>query len=315
MVQPRFVASLFAISTALISSVYGQNNYSGSGDVTQGRGSVQFNNLYDCEQANARPSPLGYIKGQVGITWTVPAETKFISAEKAVNLYDECTGTLTGSMAEFDQSRVPLQVIDEAGEEITAVIFADNYFELYINGQLIAVDAVPFTPFNSSIVKFKVSKPYQITVKLVDWEEHVGVGTEPGRAGPNSAGDGGFIARFSDGTVTNGDWRAQTFYTAPIYDLGCLQEVGQQRKSETCAAAAENGEVAQAIHWPMPSRWHTKDFDDSQWPLATTYSEETVGVDNKNAYMNFKEAFNGAEFIWSSNLVLDNHVIVRYTVE
>ena len=48
-----------------------------------------------------------------------------------------------------------------------------------------------------------------------------------------------------------------------------------------------------------------------------TYSNAAVGVDNKPSYTNFSEIFIGAEaqFIWSSNLVLDNLVLVRKTVE
>ena len=50
---------------------------------------------------------------------------------------------------------------------------------------------------------------------------------------------------------------------------------------------------------------------------ATVFSNDTIGVNNKPAYMNFSELFFGqkAKFIWSSNVVLDNHVIVRKTVE
>jgi hypothetical protein len=38
-------------------------------------------------------------------------------------------------------------------------LVADNYFELYING-MIGVDATPFTPFNSHMVRFRVKRPY-----------------------------------------------------------------------------------------------------------------------------------------------------------
>ena len=72
-----------------------------------------------------------------------------------------------------------------------------------------------------------------------------------------------------------------------------------------------------AAHWPLPENWYAKDFDDRHWPAATVYTNETIGVKNKPAYMNFIDLFLGknAEFIWSSNVVLDNHVIVRKTVK
>jgi len=42
-----------------------------------------------------------------------------------------------------------------------------------------------------------------------------------------------------------------------------------------------------------------------------------IGVENKKAYMNLRENFSGAgaEFIWSSNVVLDNQVLLRYQVD
>ena len=62
----------------------------------------------------------------------------------------------------------------------------------------------------------------------------------------------------------------------------------------------------------------SSNFDDSDWPSANVYSNTTVGVNNKPAYTNFTDIFdnssNDAQFIWSSNLILDNQVIVRYTV-
>ena len=65
----------------------------------------------------------------------------------------------------------------------------------------------------------------------------------------------------------------------------------------------------------MPPNWFAKSFNDGGWPAATTYTEATVGVNNKPAYTNFIPQFSGAgaQFIWSSNLILDNEVIVRFT--
>ena len=57
-------------------------------------------------------------------------------------------------------------------------IVADNYFELYVNGKLVGVDPVPYTPFNSAIVRFRAKQPYTYALKLVDWEEKLGLGME-----------------------------------------------------------------------------------------------------------------------------------------
>jgi hypothetical protein len=60
-------------------------------------------------------------------------------------------------------------------------------------------------------------------------------------------------------------------------------------------------------------------FNDSVWPSAVTFTNDTVGVNNKKAFTNFTEVFDtpgaDADFIWSSNLVLDNLVLLRTTIE
>ena len=74
-----------------------------------------------------------------------------------------------------------------------------------------------------------------------------------------------------------------------------------------------------AAHWPVPTDWVAPDFDDSAWPQATTYDNDTVGVANKPSFTNFPDLFDrsgaDAQFIWSSNLVLDNLVLLRRTFD
>jgi hypothetical protein len=65
-------------------------------------------------------------------------------------------------------------------------------------------------------VRFKAKRPYTYALKAVDWEERLGVGMETNRGTDCHAGDGGLIARFSDGTVTDSTWKAQSFYIAPL---------------------------------------------------------------------------------------------------
>ncbi|MCQ1061187.1 hypothetical protein LRP52_45885 [Photobacterium sp. ZSDE20] len=294
------------------------NDYRGSASITQGIAKTVETNLFECKNGRSRVAGIGEITDTEGKVWTVPAKNNFVTAPKAVDLYEECANITPKSLADVNEDSVPVAVIDPDGEEVTGYIFADNYFELYINGTLVAVDTVPFTPFNSSIVKFKVKKPYIIAVKAIDWEENLGLGTEDNRGKAYHPGDGGFIASFSDGTVTNSDWQAQVFYTAPIYDLTCLSEIEGRRLSETCTTeGTDDGQNAYAAHWETPSNWMGKDFDSTSWPQATLYSEDEIGVDNKNAYMNFIEKFSGAgaSFIWSTNVVLDNKVLLRYEVK
>lgn len=292
--------------------------YSGTGSLTQGLAETQIKNLISCNQKGSRTAGIGEIKDVSGNSWTVPGTNHFNEAIKAFDLYNECSTVTPSNLSEIDVNSIPIAEIDSDGEIITGYLFADNYFELYVNGKLIAVDPEPFTPFNSNIVKFKVKTSYTIAVKLIDWEENLGLGSEKNRGKDYHPGDGGFIASFSDGTITNNKWKAQTFYTAPISDLGCLTEFGEKRLSSDCSTDGVNdGTAFWGVHWKIPDKSFDTAFDDSQWPNATTYTEEVIGVNNKKAYINFIEKFSGtgAEFIWSTNVVLDNEVIVRYKVE
>lgn len=285
-----------------------------SGSVTQGLGITTTANLMPACSSN-HVTPIGTIKSTDNKTWIVPSENNFLTATKLSDLHNSCNNITPTSLANADLSNVPTTVIDEQGEVITGYIFADNYFELYINGVLVGVDAVPFTPFNSSVVKFKVSKPYTIAVKLVDWEENVGLGSEIQSASSlYHPGDGGFIAQFSDGTITDATWKAQTFYIAPIQDLNTVKELSDGTHSTSTATTTPtcNGNCY-GIHYDMPSDWYSKNFNDAAWPNAYLYT--AAQVTNQAAYTNFAStAWSKASFIWSSNLILDNVVLVRKTV-
>ena len=290
--------------------------------VTQGPASAVTENLLTCSTRGSRVSAVGTITATDGTDWIVPADNNFETGPKAFDLYNECSQTTYDSLQEVDLDSVPVVEIDSDGEIITGYIFADNYFELYVNGELVAVDAVPFTPFNSSVVRFKVKRPITYAVKLIDWEENLGVGAESIRGSAYHAGDGVVVANFVDGaggsTVTDATWKAQTFYIAPLENPESVREVGAVRdSSEANADNLSCDESCYAVHYPIPEGWFSDSFDDGAWPEAVTYTNESVGVNNKASYTNFSDVFIGADaqFIWSSNLVLDNLVLVRKTVE
>ena len=155
--------------------------------VTQGRAQTVIDNLFRCtvKVSNHRISAVGRITATDGTVLTVPAETAYQKGTRGADLFNECNKVVPQKTAEVSDANVPIVEIDRDGEVVTGYIVADNYFELYVNGKLIAVDAVPYTPFNSTIVKFKAKRPYTYAFKLVDWEEDLGLGTEIGvRDGP-----------------------------------------------------------------------------------------------------------------------------------
>ena len=279
--------------------------------------------LIDCG-GRSRVSAVGEITSEDGLKWTVPAKTEFETATKASDLFNQCGGEELDGVSELKLDSVP--VIDAGGSEVfTAYLFADNYFELYINGKLIAVDPVTFTPFNSNVVRFKVDRPFTAAVKMVDWEETLGLGVESGRGNKYHSGDGGLVAQFQDAggetiAITDANWKAQTFYIAPLVDRSCLTVKNNVRDSSACDdQRVTDPDNTSAAHWVTPKNWAQPSFDDSSWPNAVTYTNDTVGVDNKKSYTNFVDLFDAkdadAEFIWSSNLVLDNLVLLRTTVK
>lgn len=164
-------------------------------------------------------------------------------------------------------------------------VYADNWFMLYVNGRLVAVDPIQFTPHNVVSVDFLPEYPMTIAVLAKDNADPK-TGLEYG----SSIGDGGFILKFADGTVTNASWKAKSFFHGPI-----------------------NGDTAnpQVKQEPLPANWWAVDFDDSSWKNAKEYTVEEV--DPKQPY--FENDFEGAKFIWTDDLALDNTIIFRTKIE
>ena len=302
--------------------------------VTQGLATkVIAENIFKCPvtnpKMNYRFSPVGEITATDGTVITVPAET---ALQKGIgplssNLYSECAELTPANTAGVSAANVPVIEVDADGEVITGYVVADNYYEMYVNGKLVSVDNTPYTPFNSAIVKFKVKRPYTMAFLLVDWEEHLGLGMEvfPKPLTPKSSkwypGDGGLIARFSDGTVTDGSWKAQTFYIAPLMDPKEVVERGNVHdtpglggRTHPFARKPNCEDKCYAVHYPIPANWQSPRFNDTNWPRAWEFTDQEIGVTNLPAYTRYPELFQDARWIWSQNLVLDNVVIARKTV-
>ncbi len=290
---------------------------------TQGEATSNITQLYNWSGSNPRTANIATVKSSDGTQWTVPAKTNFQTI-KAADLYNEASGFTPAGTADVELDAVP--VIDAGGKEVfTAYVFGDNYFEFHVNGKLLAVDAIPMTPFNSSIIRFKASRPFTIGIMGVDWEERLGLGFEKFRGADFHQGDAGLVAVIKNSAgdtiaITDQSWKAQTFYTAPLKSKSELVLKNGIRDS----SAANTGDIADgssyyAAHWPVPENWSAPRFDDSRWPFASTFTNEFVGVDNKPAYTNFTDIFDNevanAQFIWSSNLVHDNLVLLRKTVD
>lgn len=170
-------------------------------------------------------------------------------------------------------------------DTVKANVYADNWFILYINGKLTAVDSIDFIPHNVVSVDILPEYPMTIAVMAKDNADPK-TGLEYG----DHIGDGGLILKFGDGTVTNAKWKAKCFFHGPID-----RDVKNPR----------------VRYEPVPENWWAMDFDDSGWAFAKEYTEERVGP--KEHFYQFD--FKGAKFIWTDDLDLDNTVIFRHRVE
>jgi len=173
----------------------------------------------------------------------------------------------------------------QMADTIRASIYADNSFELYVNGELVAVDSIRFIPHNVISVDILPNYPMAIAVLARDNAD-----PQTGMEYANTnIGDGGFILKFGDGTVTNGSWKAKCFSHGPV------------------GGDTRNPRVETT---PLPADWFAVDFDDSGWKHAREYSEQEI--DPKQPY--YDADFAGAKFIWSDDLKLDNVVLFRKRV-
>ena len=170
-------------------------------------------------------------------------------------------------------------------DTVKGAMYADNWFVLWINGKQVAVDSIDFLPHNVVSIDLLPEYPMTIAVLAKDNADPA-TGCEYGR----QIGDGGFILRFGDGTVTDASWKAKCFMHGPI-----------DRDTTNPKVRSE----------PLPKDWHAPGFDDSSWPNATEYSQERI--DPKEPF--FQHDFSGAKWIWTSDLDLDNTVVLRTRVE
>ena len=171
-------------------------------------------------------------------------------------------------------------------DTIKANVYADNSFRLYINGELVAVDSIAFVPHN--VVSVDVLPAYPMTIALMAIDN---ADPKTGMEYANTnIGDGGFILKLGDGTVTNANWKAKKFSWGPV------------------GGDAKNPRV---VNIPIPKDWYAVDFDDSKWPNAKEFTEEEIGP--KSPF--FEHDFEGAKFIWSDDVKLDNVVLFRTVVK
>ena len=164
-------------------------------------------------------------------------------------------------------------------------VYADNWFVMFINGELVAADSIKFTPHN--VISFDVLPEYPMTIAVMAKDN---ADPKTGLEYGDHIGDGGLCIKFSDGAVTDAQWKAKAFFRGPV------------------DGDTKNPRVE---HTPIPENWWAKDFDDGDWPSATEYAVERVNP--KDPY--YGADFTGAKFIWTRDIDLDNTVIFRARID
>lgn len=193
-------------------------------------------------------------------------------------------------------------------ETFAADVWADNWFEMRIDGTQVAEDSVPITTersFNAESFSFPAERPYVIGLVVKDFKEN-DTGLEYIGTRRQQMGDGGVILQITDAAgdmvaVSNAGWQCLTIHTAPL--------------NKSCEGAANPvaGEgVCAFMALPEPQGWDKAGFDAADWPQATEYSARAV--DPKGGYDQI-EWLPDARFIWGADLEQSNTVLCRLTVE
>lgn len=187
----------------------------------------------------------------------------------------------------------------------TAEVWADNWFALYVNGELVGEDSVPITTersFNAETMSFDADYPLTIAIEAKDFKE-TDSGIEYIGEGNQQMGDGGIIAQITDTAtgsviaVTAADWSTLVIHRAPL-NTDCEKD---SDPDSTCEFESSDA----------PAGWQDADFDDSGWDAATEWSEADVSPKDGYDEINWDGA---AELIWGTDLEVDNTVLLRLRV-
>jgi hypothetical protein len=183
----------------------------------------------------------------------------------------------------------------------TAEVWADNWFALYVNGELVGEDSVPITTersFNAETITFDATYPLTIAVEAKDFKE-TDSGIEYIGANNQQMGDGGLIIQITDddsgaAVFSDASWKSLAIHRAPL--------------NTSCEKDPDPDSTCQFESIDAPGGWTSPDFDDSAWASATVWSESDVSP--KDGYDEISW-YPSAELIWGTDLEVDNTVLFR----
>ena len=220
-------------------------------------------------------------------------------------------------------------------ETITGTVFCNNWFSLYINGELVATDPLPSAPHNSLNVSFRVPRGKDITF-AIDARD-LANDTTGLELNNRCVGRGGLRAFFSNGVVTNSSWVCSTYLYGPVNWRECYagQMVRDQRYQLHPFCFMQNTSIEGCFtrSYEKPAGWELPGFDESHWEYAREWPQDYAGwglpppgCNNNYTIVSPYLDPNGtnytcpqnldwgnAKLIWRNDLDLDNYILCRYT--
>jgi hypothetical protein len=224
-----------------------------------------------------------------------------------------------------------IQFTLQEDETVSAVIYADNWFEFYVNGVKVKTDPLDFTPHNAVKFTFTVPKTGKrvYAVKASDFATQSGY--EYTSTSQPQLGDGALRINFSDGTISNTNWKCMT------------TSFGPTDASNSAGCSSTNLSACKIQLTDEPANWYSSTFDDSKWQSATTYTDQEAGWGMTPSYSNGqcgrltdpltrgdknpntktttedecqdpkKQSWGKSQFIWQPDLKRDNTILCRYS--
>lgn len=184
----------------------------------------------------------------------------------------------------------------------TAEVWADNWFALYINGELVGQDSVPITTersFNAETITFTADYPFTVGLLAKDFMES-NSGLEYIGTDRQQMGDGGIIAQIVDdatGAViaaTGSNWEALVVQRAPL--------------NKECEQSSDPNTECLSEAFEIPHDWATLAADTSAFTAAVEYTADQVGAKDGYDQISWDES---ARLIWGDDLETDNIILLR----
>lgn len=189
---------------------------------------------------------------------------------------------------------------------IRADVWADNWFALYLDSELIKEDSVPYNTeqsFNKETFTFTAELPAQIAIIAKDFKENDSGVEYIGRR-RQQVGDGGLSAQFHDAetgeliAASDETWLCKSIHRAPL--------------NKSCERSPNPMQDCEMEISPEPEGWTSSDFDDADWPNAVVHSAQAVRPLRGYHEIDWDA---GAKLLWADDLEIDNTILCRVVLK